>query len=766
MKKLLVLMVAVTCCFGQQLFSQPEIVGSQEYGRIFNINYDLNVENRLYAITLGNHIVVSNDNGLNWEILYSYPEQNTALKSLRVMDGNKLSFFITNGNRNAVFVLDLVTLTIDKQFVLPIPQNSSKEWIQNYSIYEGNTDIAMVIQGYSVGSDNYVKVYYTVNAGTDWQEIYYNVSYNGVSPNNVAISPNDPNKLFITRGNGPNDVDGGLFISTDAGMNWVEKIPGNTYDPIVFNPGNPDDILVGTSIGYGTHEENLYRSLDGGNTWNVIPINWIDETLDNINAIVYNPSDLANIILLEENEMVITNDNFETFENIVYPVGGDTHSYYYGLTASFNPFNGNEVFVNSAFYPLFSTDGGVTLTWSKNPYFSTTGSVCLASGAENHLYYGVQFGYIHRDMATGIDTPYDVKPIDYMAISPGITVMVEPTLIGRVYKFIGSFMGSDLYVSDDHGATNTSVMNLFSNNLHCVATDPENSNVIWAAFSSFGENVQVYKIDFSDPNNITNSLITLPNTNIVNGIMFEKTNPDKIIITQGTSVYQSTDDGNNWESISSGLEELNPNQDVISQITNNPLNADQYTIATSKGIFTTLDQGGQWLKIYGSNIHNISYSGLTDKNIVAATHSSYISQFKLIYSTDGGTTWVEIAAEDLYHIASSATALYFVDNLAEVYIGSFDIGLVKYTIDLSGVGIDDNQYAKAEIMVYPNPTDGELNFKTDQPISSIEIYNVTGQLVYDAIDAIRINISHLENGLYFCNIFTIDGNNTVVKIVK
>ncbi|MFA5418629.1 MAG: hypothetical protein WC341_09240, partial [Bacteroidales bacterium] len=609
MKKLLVLIVAVICCFGQHLFSQPEIVGSGEYGRIFNINYDLNVENRLYAITLGNHIVVSNDNGLTWQILYSHPEQNTALKTLRIMEGNKLSFFVTYANRDMLAVLDIATLTIDKQFVLPIPPDSDKDWIQNYSLYEGNSDIAMVLQGYKIGLSNFAKVYYTMNAGTDWQEIYYNVTYDEVFPNNVAISPNNPNKLFISRGNGPTDIDGGLFISNDAGMNWVEKIPGNTYDPIVFNPGNPDDILVGTSIGYGTHVENLYRSLDGGDTWNIIPINWTNETLDNINAIVFNPSDLANIMVLEENEMVITNNNFETVENFVYPVGGDTHSYYYGLTASFNPFNGNEVFVNSDFYPLFSTDGGQTLMWSKNPFFVTTGNVCLASGSENHLYYGVQFGYVHRDLATGIDTPYEVKPIDYMSNSPGITVIVEPTLAGRVYTFIGSFMGSDLYMSNDHGATTTPLLNLFSNNLHCVATDPVNSDVIWASFSSFGENAQLYRIDFSDPDNITNSLITLPDMSAVTGIMFDKTNSDKIIISLGTSVYQSIDGGNSWESISSGLEELFPGQDYIYQLTSNPLNPDQYTIATNVGVFTSLDQGASWNRIYASIIHHLSHSG-------------------------------------------------------------------------------------------------------------------------------------------------------------
>jgi hypothetical protein len=91
---------------------------------------------------------------------------------------------------------------------------------------------------------------------------------------------------------------------------------------------------------------------------------------------------------------------------------------------------------------------------------------------------------------------------------------------------------------------------------------------------------------------------------------------------------------------------------------------------------------------------------------------------------------------------------------------------MKYTIDLSGVGIDDNLPVSAEITVFPNPTDGELTFTTVVPVSSIEVYNVTGQHVFSATNATRINISHLEKGLYFCNVFTKDGNHTVVKIIK
>ena len=768
MKKLLTLIFTILCCFGQQAFAQMEVIGSKEYGRVFDINYDLTVQNRLYAITLGNHIVMSNDNGVNWEVLYSHPEKGTSLKTLRVMEGNKLSFYTNYGvGDDALFILDLATLAIDKQFVLPIPEGSDQEWISNYSIYEDNTDIALVLQGFKIGLSNYAKVYYTNDAGASWREVYFNTLFNDVFPNDVAISPVDPDRLFITRGLGPNGINGGLLISADAGNTWEEKIPGNTYDPIAFNPLNPDDILVGTSIGFGTGVENLYRSLDGGSNWNIIPITWTDVTLNNITAIRFNPSDPTNIIVFEDNEVVITHDNFNTLQNFVYPVDS-THGYYYGLTAAYNPFNTNEIFVNGNYHALFSTNGGETLTWSKNPYFVTTVTVSITSGAESHLYYGVQFGFVHRNLTTGFDTPYEVKPLDYMANSPGMTVYSDKSIPGRVYTFKSSFMGSNVYMSNDHGATKIQILNLFSGTFNCVETDPANPNIIWAAFSNWGSEVQVYKIDVTDPANITNTLLTLPEADLVTGILIDNLNSNNVLISQGVSIYKSADGGTTWTSSSTGLEELVPMSDLILHLAQNPLNMEQYSIATNQGVFTTGNGGATWTKIYSSVIHNLAHSTVTDGQMIATTHTSGISDFKIIYSKDGGSTWNEIATKDLLYVASVASAFRFIADTAEVYIGTNDLGLVKYSIDMNApnVGIGVNPLNTGDVIVYPNPTAGDLHIVTSKTVLSVEIYNITGQRVFKAFNTISLNIAHLDTGVYSCKITTTDGKTTVVKVVR
>lgn len=771
MKKITVLFIIFLSSIG---FSQSsfEVIGSEEFGRIFDLTYDKSTENKVYALTMGNHIISSEDNGQTWEIFYSHPQGD--LDGLKFIESeNALSFYSKNTTNYSLMIFDLATQVITKEFQLPF-QSVDGEWINSYSIWENDTDVALVGQGFKIGTSNFEKAQYTTDGGATWSEVYYTVDNYNIFLNNVAIDPEDSSKLFLMRGNGNTDIDGGLLISEDGGQNWTEKLAGINFKPIAFHPENSNEIWLGSSLSGGPdHSQGLYQSMDGGETWNLIPITWTDYILDCINIIEFNPSNPDNIIVLEENEVAISHDGGETWEVDVYPNAYDTiEEYCYGLKASFNPFNEDEILISSNYYPFFSSDKGHTMNRVKTPFFVSDGNIrFFTNEEEQHLYYGVQFGFAHRNMQTMEENAYNIMELNMVSNSPGTTVHIDPNTAGRVFSFTGGFMGSSLKVSDDHGATQHQIFSIFSNEVNAVNSIPENSDVVWASFSSFGNNIEIQRIDFTDLNNVQTEMINTPQAEgRVMNIFFDEINPDNVIISQGGRIYKSTDGGTSWNDSSTGLESLNNIDDLIMKMVKNPLNPNQLTISTSGGIFTSLDNGDNWEQIYPSFAHNIAHSPYHEGHIVATIHNSNASGFALRFTKDGGENWETVDSAELYFLNSThvftSTAINFVEDFAHIYIATADLGLVKFELNLETLSISDPELISTNpTQIYPNPAKDFVKIASNEKVQSVEIYNLTGQKILSSTQK-EITISNLNKGIYFVKIILETGKVETHKLIK
>jgi len=767
MKKLITLFLFAVCLTFQSSFAQMEVIGSKDFGRIFDLTYDANVANKVYAVTMGNHIVVSDNNGANWDILYTLNiGQGAAIKDMKLSsDGTALTFavYLPNTNLNEIRIYDIATATIVKSF--PLPNQNMYAYVTSYDFYDSDNNVLVVDTNFPVGFGTEGKTYYTADGGFTWTMVYYTNDNDNVFLNDVAISPNNPEKLFLTRGLGSLGVNGGIFISENAGQTWLEQLSGIALDPISFNPANDQEIYLGTGIGFGGSPENLYKSIDGGDTFAIVPINWTQGILNCINVIQFNENNPSQVIILEENEIVVSEDGGTTWENFVY-LDENPESYYYGLHASYNPQNFEEIFISANYVPLFSADGGQTLSWSKTPYFTSTGNMDLFLNGNNaNLYYGVQFGYVHRDLNTAIDIPYDIIPLNIFSNNPGQTQYADKVTPNRIYTFNSSFMGSSLKVSNDHGATKTELLTLFLNRFTAVATFPNAPQTILAAFAGFEPNeTQLKKVDFSDLNNIIVTDINLPNLDFINKILIDATG--KIMMSVGIEVYSSVDGGTTWINNSNGLEIMNAN-DLIFDLQANPLHANQMALASSKGIFLSQDGGLNWERKTTSLVFNVAFSTEMDGAMTASTYSSQVSEFKLHYSTDSGQTWETISNEQLLGIGAVSSTYLFEEHSVKAFVGSFDIGLVEYTIDLNTVGVPDFGFGDNGIRIYPNPTSDVINIsmKNSSP-ALISIYSVSGNKVMEVEEVSSLNVSSLETGVYLVRIQ--DSNNALFfkRIIK
>lgn len=762
------------------LQAQFEVVGSSEYGRIFGINYDRTTEGKLYAKTLGNHILTSDNNGQTWSVLFAIEEGvfTSVQDNLKVFQENKLSYHIRSGsmpNGRSVYVLNLGTLEVENKYTPPTPDpNAQTNWVSSYSISEMNPNYALISVGYSIGISNYEKVYYTSDFGESWTEVYYTVDNFDVFTGQVMIHPENPEKLFITRGNGSLDVDGGLLISEDGGITWTEKITGIVLEPIAFHPNNSDEIWVGTGISFGAYPENIYKSIDGGENWEVIPIEWSDYLMNNINSIQFNPSNPSDIIILEDNEVAISNDGGQTWELFVYEGAADNpDSYYYGLNASFNPFNENEVFISANYYPFFSSDKGATMERVKMPYFISDGNVFYFDNAtEQHLYYGVQFGFAHRNIQSGEENSYNILPINFVTNNSGTNVKIDRTQAGRVFVYFGGFIGYNLFLSDNHGETQVPLFSGYHNTLEDVKPVPNSSNKVWASFSFYEEDPEIYEIDFSNTNDIQITPINNPNSpGTVKELLFPNQNPQHIVAVKGSRVHETTDGGINWEQISEGLEVLNVNSDRIFKLVQNPLNAEQFSITSSKGIFTTINGGQSWEQISSTIVHNLVHSPFVEGHIIAITHSTIDSSFHLMYSKNEGETWELIENEnDLYLPFAtgdmySSTDFHFYDDFVDIYIATSGLGVLKYTLDLMEMQLNEPKTVDNSFVIYPNPTNNWLNVISKEKIQYIEVYTMTGERLMSS-NTKKLNVSLLKKGIYLVQVVMEDGRKETKKIIK
>ena len=80
------------------------------------------------------------------------------------------------------------------------------------------------------------------------------------------------------------------------------------------------------------------------------------------------------------------------------------------------------------------------------------------------------------------------------------------------------------------------------------------------------------------------------------------------------------------------------------------------------------------------------------------------------------------------------------------------------------IGIDENELLS--FSVYPNPTSDILTIQSGTTFTRIEIYNQAGQLIISKSNLDKIDVSELNQGLYFIKVIDEEGNFGISKIVK
>ncbi|MCX6600968.1 MAG: T9SS type A sorting domain-containing protein [bacterium] len=123
-------------------------------------------------------------------------------------------------------------------------------------------------------------------------------NWTAIGPNNIAgrilsiaWHPTDLNIIYI------GSASGGLWKTTNGGTSWVsltDDLPSLAVGSVALDPTNPNVVYIGTGEGAynidAVYGAGILKSTDGGATWNTTGMSWTQSQSRAINKIVIHPS--------------------------------------------------------------------------------------------------------------------------------------------------------------------------------------------------------------------------------------------------------------------------------------------------------------------------------------------------------------------------------------------------------------------------------------------------------------------------------------------
>lgn len=270
----------------------------------------------------------------------------------------------------------------------------------------------------------YYRVYRSTNGGITW--IASN-SITSVYVYGLTVHPTNPTTVY---GAGRKYVSSGnydmVFLkSTDSGVNWTStslEIGGYSYGwSVAIDPSNPSNIYVG-GCGYTTtYNPKVYKSTDGGTTWNEV---YTATTGYYVYSVAVHPTN-SNIVYAG----TYTDGIYRTTSGGTSWTKVHTGNYSYRMATT--PDDPDVVFASGYYYVYRSTNAG--LSWSTVITGLPTGGyyygLAINAGDANEVYLGDRSGFYKT---TNMGTNWYASN-NGMVLADIIGIGVAPSLPSTIY---------------------------------------------------------------------------------------------------------------------------------------------------------------------------------------------------------------------------------------------------------------------------------------------------------------------------------------------
>lgn len=667
--------------------------------------------------------------------------------------------------------------------------------VNSIAIQNSNTNIMYV--GTPAGG-----IWKTTNGGTTWTAKGDNLPNMGIS--HIVISPSDSNVLYAATGDwdSGHNLSIGVLKSTDAGETW--NLTGLTFNfnqyelisKLLIDPNNTNTI-------FATTRSAIKRSLDGGTTWNDVytdgynyfndieyklgssttiyattktgkfiistdnGANWQQASKPSSDRldIAQTPNDPTLLLSIDGGGVVRKSTDQGTTWTTVKLIPGYDSQGGYNMTLAISPLN-KDLIIAGGIDGWRSTDGGVNWHRYLDGYW-TTGQPYFYVHSDHHdmafipgtntLFSANDGGLFKGDIST--DSPWTdlssgLAITQYYNVS-GTPQTHEKLILGAQDNDIAVYDGANGFKGENPGSDGVEGL-----------WDYTNSNIAWVCSQS---GIMRRTLDgFQTPAQNVNTPGGAP---FVWELEIHPTNP-QTIYGGFNDIYKSTDRGDNWTNLNSGIGTIEaisiapsdpnviygssksgtvkkttnggtswtvldlPQYELIKSIEVHPTNPLEVYIAyagySDGKVYKSTDGGTTWTNLTGSlpNIptHKIVYkTGTTDGELFLAT------DLGVYYRTNTAGDWVKLGS-GLPNVIVNDIEIHYSTN--KLRAATYGRGVWETSVDPTSLGTKDAQLPEESVSIFPNPT---LN-KT----FSVQLHNINGLsniLVYNIIGTVVKNIS-------------------------
>jgi photosystem II stability/assembly factor-like uncharacterized protein len=637
---------------------------------------------------------------------------------------------------------------------------------------------------YGTGEATYSGVSYygrgilkSTNGGDSWRN-YYTGLPSLTYCSRLIIRPGFPNILFAAMGTA------GLFTSTNAGETWSQLLTGRC-DDIIFSPNGTTAYIVGSGTGYRKSTDGgitfspntsltmgirnhialcrdnpsvlyssvytgyavkVYKSTNSGNNFSQIAVNHdfnADQAWYNFYMHVnpFNPN-YAYVGLIDIWRTTNGGTNFQNITNSYF--GGIVHADQHNM--DFNPQNSNEL--------MAVNDGGIWKSTNSgnnwinlNSGLSLTQFYTITSEPTNagHLIGGTQDNGTQRTLGTSNWTSVisaDGGEVCFHSQNP-YYILGERQYNGILL----STDGGNSWEIAETGLTGASAW------IAPIISHPTASGVFYTAREKVFKTTN-WGLSW---NPISSGIV-----GIHDKMAISKSNPSIMYVSSGYGIFKSTNGGNNFFSVTTGLQYRYISSISIHPDSSNTVLLTYSGFGTGK-IYKTTNGGSFWSNISG-NLPDTPVNDLLIYHPGISTSIYYAAMDAGVFYTDNyGQNWIELAdslpntiamhldyhqSTNLIRVATHGRGVWEIGN---------PIGIVNYNNEVpKNFSLQQN---------FPNPFNPVTMIKYDiikEGYVKLAVYDILGKELRSIVNenqkagtyTAQFDGSNLTSGVYFYRLIT------------